>query len=151
MQRTFLFHAVPGVGLKAPDVEPAQVAEKLLEIFEGNLQLGGNFRLTWVASESRLARENRLLQTPGLAPQRPRTPVDLAKTVEDCAANAKFGIVLELNIFARIIFLYGIDQAEYPCVNEIFQKHLWRKTVVDPPGDVLHLWQMLEQHFFTTW
>jgi hypothetical protein len=34
-------------------------------------------------------------------------------------------------------------------VDEIFQKDLWRQTIVNAPGDPLHLRKMLEHQVFT--
>ena len=115
---------------------------------EGNLKLRGDFRFGGVAPEAAFAVLHRLFESPRLAAKRARTPIHLPKAIENRAAYAEFGIVLELNIFVRIVFAYGIHQAEDSGVNQIFKQHLGRQTIVDAPGNVLHLLQVIEKKPF---
>src|SRR5690348_7674232 len=150
MLQTFVFRAFARVCLQTADVKPAQIAQKPLQIFERHLKFDGDFRLRRVAPEFGLARQNRLFEAARLTPQRARAPIDLPETVEYCASYAKFGVVLELDVLARIVFLHRIDEANDPGVNQIFKQNLRRQSIVYAARDILHLRKMLEQDLFAT-
>src|SRR5882672_3279499 len=86
-----------------------------------------------------------LLNLAGLAAQMARTPIQFTKTVQDGSANPEFRVRPELHVLARIKFFHCIDQADHPGVDQVFQRHLRRQSVMNSPGDVPDLWQMLEQ------
>src|SRR6267378_1569321 len=86
-----------------------------------------------------------LLNLPGLAAQMARAPVQLTKTVQNGSANPEFRIGLELHVLAGVKFFHRIDQADHPGMDQIFERHLRRQSVMNSPGDVPDLRQMLEQ------
>jgi hypothetical protein len=91
------------------------------------------------------SRPSRALQSrTACSRRRSRAPVDLPQAVENGAANPELGVVLELYVLARIVFPHRVQQAENSGVHQVFQRHLRRQPVVDAPGDVPHLGQMLE-------
>src|SRR5258705_9093756 len=86
-----------------------------------------------------------LLNVPGLAPQMAEAPVQFKETGQDGSANQEFRIVFELHVLARIKFLHCIDQADHSGMDQIFERHLRRQSVMNSPGDVPDLRQMLEK------
>src|SRR6266576_196010 len=86
-----------------------------------------------------------LLNLAGLAAQMARAPVQLTKTVQDGSANPEFRVRLELHVLPRIKFLHRIDQDDHPGMDQIFERHLRRQSVMNSPGEVPYLRQMLEQ------
>jgi hypothetical protein len=69
------------VGLQAPDIQPAQIAEQVLQGFERDLKFVRDFRLGGIAAEAGFAVENGLLEAPGLAAEGAGAPIDLAEAV----------------------------------------------------------------------
>ena len=122
-----------------------QFAEQVLKLLQPHSHFRRQFRLRGDAAQAQLQIAVGLFDAAGLAPQVPRTPIHFAKAVQDGATNAKLGIGFQLNVFAGIEFLDGVDQANHARVNQVLQRDLRRQPVVNPPGHVPHLRQMLQQ------
>jgi hypothetical protein len=116
----FVAVGIVGVRLKASDIQAAQIAQQVMQALERYLKLRRDFRLGRVATEAAFAVENRLLEAARLATQRARTPIHLAKAIENGAAYAEFRVVLELYIFTGIVFAHRVHQAKDSGVDEIF-------------------------------
>jgi hypothetical protein len=72
-------------------------------------------------------------------------PVELAKTVKDSAANAEASVGLELDIFAGIEFIDGVDKTENSGVDKIVELDVRRKAIVDAACDVADLGEIFRE------
>ena len=132
-------------GLKALDIQATEIAAKVLKVIEAYFKLSRNFGLAGVAAQPRLAPRDRLLQPPRLTAQRPRTPIHEPEAIQNRAADAEFGVVFQLNIFAWIVLSHRIHQSENAGVNEILEQNLGRQTSVNAARNVLNVRKVIEE------
>src|ERR1700722_1725630 len=96
--------------LQARNLQTTKLAHKSLEIFEAKLHFRGDFGLIGLVAKFRLATQGRLLEAAALPAQSSRPPVQEPQAVENRAPNTNLGIVLELNVLARLKFPRRIHQ-----------------------------------------
>jgi hypothetical protein len=84
---------------------------------------------------------------PRLSAQIARAPVHLAKAVEDGAADAEFRIRGKLHVLFGIELVERIDQAHDAGVDQVLERNMLGKVLVNPPCDVLHLRHLIKYHF----
>ena len=79
----------------------------------------------------------RLLDGPGLGPNRSRDPVDRAELVDDRALDPRDGVGLELDVPEGLEALDGVDQPDDPVAGQVGLVHVAGQPDRHPAGDVL--------------
>jgi hypothetical protein len=136
---------VRGFRLQAAKIESTKFPEQMLDLFEAHTELGGQFGFARPAAQPQHQIPMGLLNAASLVAQMARTPVHLAETVQDGSPNAELRVRLEVDVPARIEFFNCINQADHPGMDQIFERYLRWQAIVNPPGDVTDLRQMLKQ------
>ena len=85
------------------------------------------------------------LDAASLAAEIAGTPVELAKTVKNSAANAEASVGLELDIFAGIEFIDGINKTENSGVDKIVELDVRRKAIMDAASNVTDLGKIFRE------
>ena len=91
-------------------------------------------------------RANRLLDSPTLAAQVARTPVQGPKAIEDRPANAKLGVAAELHLLFGVKLLQRIHQSQNPRAHQIFDLDMLRQTFVNTTGEKPYRGQVIDHH-----
>ena len=90
-----------------------------------------------------------LLDPTPLAAQFAWSPVHLAQAVENRAADAELGIRSKLHMFPAVKLVQRINQANYACMHEIFQRDMARQPLMDAARQISNLRQLFQQDAIT--
>jgi hypothetical protein len=141
----FVDEAVVELPPKAADVQAVEFTTKPLEFAESHPETRSDLRIRGSASEFRREIAFDLFDLARLAAEAARAPVHPTQAVEDGATDAKARVGLELDIFARIEFVDGIDKAENSSVNEVIEGNLRRQAIVNPARSITDLRKIFDQ------
>ena len=136
---------VAALDVEAAEIEAFEFGEQVLEGVEGEVEIGGDFRLGGRTSEFVAEAGRGGFDLAGLAAQIARAPVEFAEAVEDGAADAELGVGLELDLAAFVVAGERIDEAEDAGVDEILDGNVLGKAVMNVAGDVAHLRHLFQE------
>src|SRR5208283_2667639 len=132
--------------LQAAQIQPAQIAQKLLVLFQGHFKVRGYFRIRGGTPSFRGDFALSVFNPACLPAECPRAPIQLPETIENGAADAEPRIRFQQNIAMGIEFIHRVNQPKDSGMNQVIERNVRRKTVVDAPRDIANLWEVfLEQ------
>ena len=99
-------------------------------------------------AEMRRERAKCFFHLPSLFSQAARAPIDGAKAIQNCAANAEFCVRLQLYLFRVVELFNRIDQSDYARVDKIFERHLYGQTIMNAASDIVDLGKILREESF---
>src|SRR5271157_417008 len=132
--------------LQAAQIQPAQIAQNLLVLFQRHSEVRGYFRIRrgtpCFGGDFALG----VFNPASLPAQYPRAPIQLPETIENGAANTESRIRFQQNIAMGIEFIHRVNQPKNSSMNQVIERNVRRKAVVDAPRDIANLWKVfLEQ------
>ena len=109
----------------------------VLELLDGDLELGGHLVVGRRALQPGLELHVGALELPGARPHRARHPVEGAQLVDDRPADAGDRVGLELDLAAEVEALDRGDQAAEAIGDQIGLLDVGGQARAHPAGDVL--------------
>ncbi len=133
---------------QAAEFQAIEFREQGLELMEIEVHFAGEFTFRRNTAELGGEQAVGLLDQTAFAAEVAWSPIQFTQAIEDGAADPELGIRAELDVLGQIELTERVDEADDTRMNQIFQRDVTRKVLVDAAREVAHLGKLLHQHAF---